>query len=119
LAIRSLDGHSSSTRPATPVPLASPIVPPAAHGESIGLHCDHYGRDGHVEVFCYRKKKAQKAQTRRSSQGIGFGGSERSSAVSETQEILMLLHRLAPSTSVGVIGSVTQSSALTSSATAS
>jgi hypothetical protein len=31
----------------------------------------------------------------------------------------MLLHRLAPSTSAGVIGSVTQSSALTSSATAS
>jgi hypothetical protein len=41
-----------------------------------------------VEAFCYRKKKAQ---TRRASQGTcgtGSRGSERSSAGSETQEIL-------------------------------
>jgi hypothetical protein len=76
-----------------------------------GLHCAHCGRDGHVEVFYYRKKKAQ---ARRSSQGTGgtdFGGSE-SSGGSETQEILMLLRRLAASTSTGVVGTVTQSSAL-------
>jgi hypothetical protein len=75
-----------------------------------------------VETFCYRKKKAHKAQACRSSQGTSdssFGGSERSSASSETQEMLMLLYRLAISTSSGVVGSVTQSSALTSSATAS
>jgi hypothetical protein len=88
LAARSLASHSSSARPAAPVPLASPpVVLSAAHGESVGLHCDHCGRDGHVEAFCYRKKKAQKAQTRCSSHdtsGTGYGGSERSYARSET-----------------------------------
>jgi hypothetical protein len=99
-----------------------PVVPPAARGESGGLHCDHCGHDGHVEAFCYRKKKAQKAQAHSSSQGTGgtgSGGSERSSAGSETQEILMLLHRLATSTLTGAVGTMTQSSALIGSATAS
>jgi hypothetical protein len=122
LAGRSSAGRSSSARPAAPMPLASPpVVPPAARGESVGLHCDHCGRDGHVEAFCYRKKKPQKAQARRSSQGtggIGSVGSE-SSTDSETQGILMLLHRLMASTSVGAVGFVTQSSALTGSATVS
>jgi hypothetical protein len=68
LATRSSAGHSSSTRPATPMPLASPpVVPSAARDESGVLHCDQCGRDGHVEAFCYRKKKAQKAQACRSS----------------------------------------------------
>jgi hypothetical protein len=102
------------------VPLASPpVVPPATHGESGGLHCAHCGRDGHVEAFCYIKKKAQKTQAHRSSQGTGgtgSGGFERSSAGSETQEILMLFHRLAASTSTEVIGTMTQSSALIGSA---
>jgi hypothetical protein len=105
------------------VPSASPsIALSATRGESVGLHCDHCGRDGHVEAFCYRKKKAQKAQARRSSQGTGgtgSGGSERSYVGSKTQEILMLLRRLAASMSSGVIGSVTQPSTLTGSATAS
>jgi hypothetical protein len=120
LAARSLASRSSSARPTASVPLASPpVVPPAVRGESGGLHYAHCGRDGHVEVFCYRKKKAQ---THRPSQGIGgtaSGGSERSSAGSETQEILMLLHRLVASTSTGAIGTVTQSSALIDSATTS
>jgi hypothetical protein len=63
-----------------------------------------------VEAFCYRKKKSQKAQACRSSQGIGGSSSrgfERSFAGSETQELLMLLCRLAASTSSGVIGYVT------------
>jgi hypothetical protein len=107
LAARSSASRSSSARPTVSVPLASPpVVPPAAHGESGGLHCAHCGRDGHVEAFCYRKKKAQ---ARRSSQGTGSGGSERSSAGSETQEILMLLCRLVASTSPGAAGTVTQS----------
>jgi hypothetical protein len=75
-----------------------------------------------VEAFCYRKKKAQKAQARCSSQGTGgfsSGGSELSFAGLETQEIFMLLRRLAASTSSGVVGSVTQSSVLTGSTTAS
>jgi hypothetical protein len=123
LAAHSSVGHSSTARPATPVPLASPpVVSHAARDESVGLRCDHCGRDGHVEAFCYRKKKAQKAQARRSSQGIGStgsGGSEKTSAGSETQEIRMLLRHFVASTSSGVVGSVTQPSALTGSATAS
>jgi hypothetical protein len=57
-----LAARSSVARPATPVSLASPpIASSVAHGASTSLHCDHYGRDGHVEAFCYKKKKAQKA----------------------------------------------------------
>jgi hypothetical protein len=103
LAARSLVGRSLTTRPA---------APPTARGESVGLH---RGRDGHVEAFCYRKKKAQKAQACRSSQGTGgtsSGGFKRSSIGSETQEILMLLHRLAAFTLSGAVGSVTQPSTL-------
>jgi hypothetical protein len=111
LAAHSSASRSSSVRSTASVPLASPsVVPPAARGESSVLHCDHCGRDGHVEAFCYRKKKAQKAQAHRSSQGTGgtgSGGSERSFTGSETHEILMLLRRLVASTSTGVIGTVT------------
>jgi hypothetical protein len=67
-------------------------------------------------------KKAQKAQACHSSQGTGGTssiGSESSSAGSETQEILILLHRLAASTSTGAVGTVTQSSVLIGFATAS
>jgi hypothetical protein len=68
LAARSSAGHSSSTHPDATMPLSSsPVVPPTTHGESGGLHCDHCGCDGHVKAFCYRKKKTQKAQARRSS----------------------------------------------------
>jgi hypothetical protein len=123
LVARSSAGCSSSAHPTAPMPLASPpVVPPAARGESGGLHCDHCGRDVYVEAFCYRKKKAQKAHACRSSHGTsgtGSEGSERSSAGSETQEILMLLCHLATSTSSGVAGSVTQPSTPTGSATAS
>jgi hypothetical protein len=75
-----------------------------------------------MEAFCYRKKKAQKAQAHRSSQGTSgssSGISERSFTGSETHELLMLLHRLVTSTSSEVVGSVTQPSALTGFATAS
>jgi hypothetical protein len=120
LATRSSAGHSSSAHPAALVPLVSPpIVPSATRDESGGLHCGH---DGHVEAFCYRKKKAQKAQARRSSHdtsGTASRRSERSSAGSETQEILMLLHHLVASKSPGAAGSVIQPSAPTSSATTS
>jgi hypothetical protein len=68
LTARSLIGCSSTAHHAAPVSLASPpVVPPPARGESVRLHCDHCGRDGHVKAFCYKKKKAQKAQTCRSS----------------------------------------------------
>jgi hypothetical protein len=63
-----LAARSSVTHPAAFVPPASPPVAlSTACGVSTGLHCDHCGRDGHVETFCYMKKKAQKAQARRSS----------------------------------------------------
>jgi hypothetical protein len=123
LVARSSTDRSSSARPTALVPLASPpVVPLAACVESVGLHCDHCGRDGHVEALCYRKKKAQKAQTCRSSQGIGgtdSEGFERSSAGSEIQEILMLLCHLVAFTSARAVGSVTQSSTLIGSATTS
>jgi hypothetical protein len=113
LAARSSVSRSSSAQPTASVPLASPpVVPPAAHGESGGLRCAHCGRDGHVEAFCYGKKKAQAHHSSQGTGGTGSGGSERSSAGSETHEILMLLHRLAASTSTGAVGTVTQSSAL-------
>jgi hypothetical protein len=55
----------------------------------------------------------------RVSGGSSSIGSERSSAGLETQEFLRLLRHLAASTSLGAIGSVTQSSTLTSYTTAS
>jgi hypothetical protein len=59
---------SSVARLVAPMPLASAsVASPVAHGESDCLHCDHCGRDGHVEAFFYRKKKAQKTQACRSS----------------------------------------------------
>jgi hypothetical protein len=123
LAARSSTGHSMSAHPNAPMPHASPpVVPPTARGESVGLHYDHYGRDGHMEAFCYRNKKAQKAQARCSSQGTSStssGGSQRNSTGSKTQEILMLLRRLVASTLSRAIGSMTQPSSPTDSATAS
>jgi hypothetical protein len=120
LAARSSASHSSSARPTASVPLASSlVVPPAAHGESGGLHYAHYGCDGHVEAFRYRKKKAQAHRSSQGTGGTGSRGSERSSAGSETQEILMLLRCLVGSTSTGAVGIVTQSSARIGSATAS
>jgi hypothetical protein len=99
LAARSSASRSSSARPTASVSLASPpVVPPAARGESGGLHCAHCGRDGHVEAFCYRKKKDQARRSSQGTSGTGSGGSEMSYAGSEAQEILMLLRRLAAST---------------------
>jgi hypothetical protein len=123
LAACSMAGRSLSARPVAPVSLASPpVVPSIARGESVGIHYDHCGRDRHMEAFCYRKEKGQKAQAYRSSQGTGGTGSvgsERSFTSSDTQETLMLLHCLAASTSSWAVGSVTQPSAPTGSTTAS
>jgi hypothetical protein len=108
LVARSSASCSLSARPTASVPLASPpVVPPTARGESGGLHCAHCGHDGHVEAFCYRKKKAQAHRSSQGTDGTGSGRSERSSAGLETQEILMLLYRLAASTSTGAVGTVT------------
>jgi hypothetical protein len=117
LAAHSSASRSSSARPTASVLLASPpVVPPTARGESGGLYYAHCGRDAHVEAFCYRKKKAQARRSSQGTGGTGSGGFERSSVGSETQEILMLLHHLAASTSAGAVGTVTQSFALIGSA---
>jgi hypothetical protein len=79
LAARSSASRSSSACPTASVPLASPpVVPPAARGESGGLQCAHCGHDGHVESFCYRKKKAQAHRSSQGTGGTGSEGSERS-----------------------------------------
>jgi hypothetical protein len=53
--------RSSVARPAAPVPPASPPVAlSAARGASTSLHCDHCGRDGHVEAFATRKRKLRR-----------------------------------------------------------
>jgi hypothetical protein len=71
LVARSSTIHSSATHSTTPMSLIPPSVAPlATHGKSVDLRCDHCDRDGHVEAFCYRKRKAQKAQARRSSLGL-------------------------------------------------
>jgi hypothetical protein len=63
-----LPARSSVAYPAAIVtPASPPVATSAARGVSTSLHYDHYGQDGHVETFCYRKKKAQKAQAHRSS----------------------------------------------------
>jgi hypothetical protein len=112
--------RSSVARHAAPVPPASPLVTlSAACGASSILHCDHYGRDGHVEAFCYRKKKAHAHCFSQGTGGSSSGGSERSSAGSKTHELLMLFHCLVDSTSSGAVGSVTQSPALKGSGTTS
>jgi hypothetical protein len=51
LATRSLVARPPATMP----PVSPPVAPSAAHGVSTGIHCDC---DGHVDAFCYRKKKA-------------------------------------------------------------
>ena len=58
-----------------PPPVLSSTTPPSStapsstSGEDKGLLCNHCGRSGPVEAFCYRKKKELKAQARHSSQG--------------------------------------------------
>jgi hypothetical protein len=110
----------------SPPPSGAPssVVPSSVSGGGGGLKCDWCGRDNHAEAYCYRKK-AQSRRGGRSSQGtsgsngFGIGGSQRSSAGSETQEMLMLLRHLAASTPAGAASSVTQAPTPAGSATAS
>ncbi|WVZ93213.1 hypothetical protein U9M48_039211 [Paspalum notatum var. saurae] len=112
-----LAARSSSSRPAVAPPSlpssATTPSPSARGGGGGGLHCDYCGKDGHVEAFCYRKKKAQRSQTRPASQtsqispasqpstSISAGVSQRSSTDPVTQEMLMLLRRFAASSPFG------------------
>jgi hypothetical protein len=56
-----LAARSSVARPAAPVPpVSSPVAPSAARGVSTSLHCDHCGRDGHVEAFAIGRRKLRR-----------------------------------------------------------
>lgn len=87
-----------------------------AHGKGSGLHC---GWDGHVEYFCYRKKNHQAAHRSSHTTSTSTARGSKSSIDAATQEMFMLLRRLATSTPPGVADSVTQSNASTGSAAAS
>ncbi|KAJ1278997.1 hypothetical protein BS78_04G121300 [Paspalum vaginatum] len=63
-----LAARSSPSQLAVP-PSSAPAPPSSTRGGGGGgLHCDYCGKDGHVEAFCYRKKKVQRSQTRQASQ---------------------------------------------------
>ena len=55
LAARSSTPRHTATSPTVP----SSVAPPSTPGGRGGLHCDYCDKDGHVEAYCYRKKKAQ------------------------------------------------------------
>ena len=121
--------HSSPSRPSVPLSLPlSASVPLSTRGGGGGLHCDYCGKDGHVEAFCYRKKKAQCSQTRPVSQtspasqpsaSSGAGVSQKSSTDPVTQEMLMLLRRLAASSPSGTASIATLPAGSPGSAAAS
>ena len=124
LAIRSAPPSMTTSGRPTPLPTApSSAVSSSGSGSTGGLHCNYCEKDGHVEDYCYKKKeKAHSPRGGRSSQGSDrstAGPSSSSLAGSETQEILMLLRRLAPSVPAGAAGSVTPVSAPLVSAVAS
>ncbi|WVZ56049.1 hypothetical protein U9M48_006635 [Paspalum notatum var. saurae] len=100
-SVSALAARSAPSRPAVPSLPSSPAPVPSSFARGGGgrLHCDYCGKDGHVEAFCYRKNKAQlRSQTSPSSQSsvsASAGASQRSSTDPVTQEMLMLLRRLA------------------------
>lgn len=106
----------SSCSPSQPIPpppsmmLSSSSPYHFAHGKGSGLRC---GWDGHVESFCYRKKNHQAAHRSSHTTSSSTARGSKSSIVAATQEMFMLLRRLATSTPLGVADSVTQSKALT------
>ncbi|WVZ48897.1 hypothetical protein U9M48_000291 [Paspalum notatum var. saurae] len=131
-SVSALAAHSAPSRPAVAPPSlpssATAPSPSARGGGGGGLHCDYCGKDGHVEAFCYRKKKAQRSQTRPASQtslasqpsaSTSAGVSQRSSTDPVTQEMLMLLRRLAASSPSGTASIATLPTGSSGSATAS
>ena len=88
LAARSSSSTAVAPPPKTPLPAA-----PSSEGGGGGrLHCDYFGKNTHVDAYCFKKKKAQSRRggSGRTSQGTGsVGGSDTgvsqgSSAESET-----------------------------------
>ncbi|WVZ64725.1 hypothetical protein U9M48_014202 [Paspalum notatum var. saurae] len=129
-SVSALAARSAPSRPAVPSlssPSSTPVPSPSARGGGGGLHCDYCGKDGHVEAFCYRKKKTQRSQTRPASTppvsqpsgSASAGASQRSSTDPVTQEMLMLLRRLAASSPSGTVSVATLSAGSPGSAAAS
>ncbi|WVZ83156.1 hypothetical protein U9M48_030329 [Paspalum notatum var. saurae] len=130
-SVSALAARSAPSRQAVPPlssPSSAPVPSPSARGGGGGLHCDYCGKDGHVEVFCYRKKKAQRSQTRPASQtppvsqpsgSASAEVSQRSSTDPVTQEMLMLLRRLAASSPSGTASVATLPAGSPGSAAAS
>ncbi|WVZ93221.1 hypothetical protein U9M48_039219 [Paspalum notatum var. saurae] len=127
LATRSSPSRPAVAPPSLPSSATAPS-PSARGGGGGGLHCDYCGKDGHVEAFCYRKKKAQRSQTRPASQtspasqpsaSTSAGVSQRSSTDPVTQEMLMLLRRLAASSPFGTASIATLPAGSPGSAAAS
>ena len=104
-----LAARSSPSQPVVPLSSATAPPPSTRGGGGGGLHCDYCGKDGHVEAFCYRKKKVQRSQARQASQtspasgSASAGVSQRSSTDPDTQEMLMLLRRLTASSPSGMM----------------
>jgi hypothetical protein len=109
LAVRTAASVSSSPAAASftsPSRTSSPVVP----STSSHLHCTYCDKDGHVESFCFRKKKdlrrGRASQVTGGSSPKSTGSSsQRSPGSSDTQDILMLLRRLTTSATTGSVGS--------------
>ena len=64
LAVRSAP-PSMTTSGLTPLPTApSSAVSSSGSGSTGGLHCNYCEQDGHVEDYCYKKKRKEKAHSR-------------------------------------------------------
>lgn len=103
-------------------PIATPFTSPAhtsspvVASTSSHLHCTYCNEDGHVESFCFRKKKdlrhGHSSQIAGGSSSNSTGSSSQKSPSSlDTQEILTLLHRLITSDLIGLVGSAALTSA--------
>jgi hypothetical protein len=115
LAVRttaSLSSSSAAQSFTSPAHTSSLVV----SSSSGHLHCTYCDRDGHVESFCFRKKKdlwcsRSSPVAGSSSQKSTGSSSQKSTSSSDTQEILMLLHRLTAFASTGSAGSIALPSA--------
>uniref|UniRef100_A0A0A9U0D3 Uncharacterized protein n=1 Tax=Arundo donax TaxID=35708 RepID=A0A0A9U0D3_ARUDO len=98
--------HSVASTPVAPYPAA-----PSHSGGRYDLHCKYCDKDGHLESYCFKKKDLARrdGSPPKTSDGLGTESYD-------TQEILMLLRRLATSTSLASAASVTQTSASSGSA---
>jgi hypothetical protein len=116
LAVRSAASSVSSKLSTAPSFTSPARTSPVVSSTSSHLHCTDCDKDGHVESFCFRKKKdlrrGRSSQVTPGSSPKSTGSSsQKSIGSSDTQEILMLLRRLTASASTGSAGSVALPSA--------